>query len=169
MGQRAGMLGHIRKTDCLLSYSIFNYIQCCVLVSHCVDVALVYHVCPCVTWLWYSPDPTRDRITRESIDELTGDQTSRQTTEYFYSFFAFLNTELLSSQIMLSSDHSFKSEPSPISADACGEVTGCTVGCREVGMCSTRSESQGTYNVRLLLSANKAEPHSGFETQRRHH
>ena len=47
------------------------------------------------------------------------------------------------------SDHSFESEPSPTSADACGEVTGCTASCQEVGTCSTRSESQGTYKVCL--------------------
>ena len=30
-----------------------------------------------------------------------------------------------------------------------GEVTDCAAGWQEVGMCSTRNESQGTYNVCL--------------------
>ena len=47
------------------------------------------------------------------------------------------------------SDHLFESEPSPTSAVACGEVTGGVASRQEVGTCSTRSESQGMYNVRL--------------------
>ena len=35
-------------------------------------------------------------------------------------------------------DCPFESDPSPTSADACGEVTGCNAGHQEVGRCSTR-------------------------------
>ena len=39
-----------------------------------------------------------------------------------------------------------RSNPSQV---PCGEVTSCTAGCQEVGMCSNRSESRGMYNIRL--------------------
>ena len=63
----------------------------------------------------------------------------------------------------------FKSEPSPTSADACGEVTGCTVCHQEVGMCSTRGGSQGMYITFTSTKKKYGRTHSGFETQRRHH
>ena len=67
-------------------------------------------------------------------------------------------------------DNPFKSEPIPTSTDACGEVTGCAAGHQEVSMCSTRGGSQGTYNISISAKkSNKAEPKSGFETQRRHY
>ena len=47
-------------------------------------------------------------------------------------------------------DCPFKSEPSPTSADTCREVTGYTVGCQEVGMCSIRGGSQGMYIIHSL-------------------
>ena len=43
-------------------------------------------------------------------------------------------------------------------------------GCQEVGKCSTRGESWGMYvTFASAKIANKAEPTSGFETQRRRH
>ena len=42
-------------------------------------------------------------------------------------------------------DYLFESEPSPTSANACGEVTGSTAAHQEVGMCSTRGDSWGIY------------------------
>ena len=39
----------------------------------------------------------------------------------------------------------FKSEPSPTSGDAWGEVTGCDAGNQEVSKCSTRGGSQGMH------------------------
>ena len=45
--------------------------------------------------------------------------------------------------IICPGDCPFESDPSPISADACGEVTGCNADCQEVDTCSTRGESQG--------------------------
>ena len=53
-------------------------------------------------------------------------------------------------------DCPLESEPSPTSAGAYGEVTGCDAGGQEVGMCSTRGGSQGMY-IRFT-SANKTEP-----------
>ena len=42
-------------------------------------------------------------------------------------------------------DCPFESKPSPTSADAYGEVTGCAAGHQEIGTCSTRDGSQGMY------------------------
>ena len=53
----------------------------------------------------------------------------------------------------------YKSEPSPTSADACGEVTGCTASCQEVSTCSTRGGSQGIYiTFASTKQVNKTEP-----------
>ena len=56
-------------------------------------------------------------------------------------------------------DCSFESEPSSTFADVCGEVTSCTAGCQEVGMCGTRGGSQGMYiTFTSAKKVNKAEP-----------
>ena len=66
-------------------------------------------------------------------------------------------------------DCPFKSEPSPTSADACGEVTDCTAGCQKVSMCSTRGGSQGIYITCASAMQVRQKTHSGFEIHRRHH
>ena len=48
-------------------------------------------------------------------------------------------------------------EPTPASADACGEVTGCNVSCQEVSRCGTRGGSPGMYIAFASAKANKAE------------
>ena len=53
----------------------------------------------------------------------------------------------------------FKSEPSPTSADACGEVTSCNAGYKEVGRCSTKGGSSGMYiTFTSAKTRNKAGP-----------
>ena len=47
--------------------------------------------------------------------------------------------------IFCPSDCKFESEPSPTSADAFGEVTGCPAGCQEVSTSSTRAGSWVMY------------------------
>ena len=51
-----------------------------------------------------------------------------------------------------------KPKPIPTSADACGEVTGHHAGCQDVGRCSTRVGSQGTYITFTSAKVNKAAP-----------
>ena len=54
-------------------------------------------------------------------------------------------------------------EPSPTSADACGEVNDCAAGCQEVGTFSTRGGSQGMYiTFTSTLKVYKAEPTSNL-------
>ena len=61
--------------------------------------------------------------------------------------------------IFCAGDCPFKSEPTPTSADACGEVTRCNAGCQEVSRYSTRGGSQGIYiTFASAKQVNKAEP-----------
>ena len=56
-------------------------------------------------------------------------------------------------------DCPFKCKPSPTSADACGEVTGCDASHQKVGMCSSKGGSQGMYiTFTPAKKLNKVEP-----------
>ena len=47
-----------------------------------------------------------------------------------------------------------ESEPTPTSADACGEMTGCDASCQEIGRCSTRDGSREMY---ITFASTKSE------------
>ena len=52
----------------------------------------------------------------------------------------------------------FESEPTPTSADKCGEVTGCDASHQEVSRWNTWDGSQGMYITFASTKVNKAEP-----------
>ena len=60
--------------------------------------------------------------------------------------------------VFCAGDCPFVCEPSPTSADAGGEATGCNAGCQEVSRCSTRGGSQGMYITFASSKMNKVEP-----------
>ena len=66
---------------------------------------------------------------------------------------------LVSPFVFCPGDCPFKSEPTPTSADACGEGTDCDAGCQKVSRCSNRGRSWEIYiTFASAKQANKAEP-----------
>ena len=60
--------------------------------------------------------------------------------------------------VFCAGDCLFKSEPTPTSADACWELTGCDADHQDFSRCSTRGGSQQMYITFASTKANKAEP-----------